>query len=118
MREVLTKWMQNQGLTTSEFARRCGLSNSTVDDILKGKSNEEKIGVSKVLAISEATGISVEELYGKRAPVPEPIPERKQLPPDEQELLDLWRRATHAGKESALMVLKCNESPVKKETAI
>lgn len=116
MKEVLEKWMAENGVKRSDLSRATGLPDSTISDILNGRVNVMNIGVSKVLKISEATGISVEALFGKSEP--EPTTERETLTSDEIELLNLWRNATQESRSSVLMVLRCNQKPAKKEAVI
>lgn len=119
MRELLEKYLKSEGISVVDFAQKAGVSKTTVYDLLKGEKDATKIYVNQAIKIAEAMEINVEELYGRN--LPEPTPERKQesLTSDERDLLDAWRGATDAARESAIMVLRCNPAPVvKKETAI
>lgn len=84
----------------SQLAQAAGLGTSTVDDILKGKTNELNVGVDKMLKIAGVLGVSVESLYGRDEP-------GLQRPdPDEQQLLGHFRELNEEGKEKALGYLE------------
>lgn len=119
MRELLEKYLKSRGISVVEFAQEAEVSKTTIYDLLKGEKDATKIYANQAIKIAKAMNISVEELYGRK--LPESTPERKQesLTSDERDLLDAWRCATDAARESAMMVLRCNLAPVvKKETAI
>ena len=63
MKEKLAQLLEACGMRPSQLARAAGLTTSTVDDILKGKTNELNIGVDKMLKIAAVLGVSVESLY-------------------------------------------------------
>jgi transcriptional regulator with XRE-family HTH domain len=69
MKELLEKMLRERGLKPSTFAKSIGIKSSTIDDILKGKTNELNIGVGKVIRIAQGLGITVEELYGQNVPM-------------------------------------------------
>ena len=117
MRELLEKYLKARGISVVEFAQEAEVSKTTIYDLLKGEKDATKIYANQAIKIAKAMNISVEELYGRK--LPEPTPESKTLTNDERDLLDAWRCATDAARESAMMVLRCNPAPVvKKETAI
>ena len=117
MRELLEKYLKARGISVVEFAQEAEVSKTTIYDLLKGEKDATKIYANQAIKIAKAMNISVEELYGRK--LPEPTPESKALTSDERDLLDAWRCATDAARESAMMVLRCNPAPVvKKETAI
>ena len=119
MRELLEKYLKARGISVVEFAQEAEVSKTTIYDLLKGEKDATKIYANQAIKIAKAMNISVEELYGRK--LPEPTPERRQenLTSDERDLLDVWRGATDAARESAMMVLQCNPAPVvKKETAM
>ena len=119
MRELLEKYLKARGISVVEFAQEAEVSKTTIYDLLKGEKDATKIYANQAIKIAKAMNIGVEELYGRK--LPEPTPERRQesLTSDERDLLDVWRGATDAARESAMMVLRCNPAPVvKKETAM
>lgn len=99
MRERLLQIMEERGIKSAQLAAKAGLSTSTVADILSGKVNELNIGVSKVVKIADALGVSVEFLYG--------MPEPEQIRGDqEQLLLGRFRELNEIGRARALAYLE------------
>lgn len=118
MREKIVNYLRENKITALELSRRSGVKKSTVYNLINGDADPMELGTSKVLALAEAMGMTVEELFDlPPVAVSEPTPERKQLTDEECELLDLWHNATPESRSSVLMVLRCNQR-VKKETAI
>ena len=116
MTERLRQWLSENGLNALDLAKMSGVPKSTVYNIVNGEVDTMKVSVTHALKISEACGIPVEELYGRKIK-PEPTPQVKAITKDEIELLDAWRNASNEAKTSALMVLKSDPAPVvKKET--
>lgn len=98
MKEKLEALLKDRGMRPSQLAQAAGLGTSTVDDILKGKTNELNIGVDKMLKIASVLGVSVELLYGRNEPrSPYTPPE-----PQERQLLDRFRSLNDEGKEKVL----------------
>lgn len=117
MENMLRKILESRKMSANELAKKSGVPKSTVYNAVNGDVDGSKIRVEHAIKFAEILGVSVEELYGKA--VPEPTPESKALTSDERDLLDAWRCATDAARESAMMVLRCNPAPVvKKETAM
>lgn len=76
MKDKIEQYLKEKGITTAQFAREAGLSYNAVDNILKGKTDGLKVGVSKALKIAEAMGTTLEAIYGvKVAPVAASSPE-------------------------------------------
>lgn len=90
--EKLKIILRSRNMRPSQLAQAAGLSTSTVDDIIKGKTNELSVGVDKMLKIAEALGVTVEELYERGKP-PDP---------GERQLLDRFRSLNEEGREKAL----------------
>ncbi len=53
----LTRILEKRGMRPTQLARAAGLSISTVDDILKGRTNELTVGVDKMLKIADVLGL-------------------------------------------------------------
>lgn len=98
MKEKLEALLKDRGMRPSQLAQAAGLGTSTVDDILKGKTNELNIGVDKMLKIASVLGVSVELLYGRNEPKSLYTPPE----PRERQLLDRFRSLNEEGKEKAL----------------
>ena len=98
MKEKLEALLKDRGMRPSQLAQAAGLGTSTVDDILKGKTNELNIGVDKMLKIASVLGVSVELLYGRNEPKSLYAPPE----PRERQLLDHFRSLNEEGKEKAL----------------
>lgn len=88
----IAELLRSQGMNKSQLARAAGLSTSTLDDIIKGKTDELAVGVDKMLRVALALGVTVEELYGRQ----------KEKDIKEQQLLDRFRSLNAEGKEKAL----------------
>ena len=101
MKERLEQLLEARGMRPSQLAQAAGLRTSTVDDILKGKTNELNVGVDKMLKIAGVLGVSVVSLYGRDTPV---SPHQPAVGPDpaEQKLLSLFRNLNEEGKEKAI----------------
>lgn len=97
MKERLERLLAERGMKSAQLAAAAGLGTSTVDDILKGKTNEQNIGVSKMLKIAEVLEVSVEWLYGRTVPDSEP-----PLRAAERQLLGMFRQLNEEGAEKAL----------------
>lgn len=88
----LTRILEKRGMRPTQLARAAGLSISTVDDILKGRTNELTVGVDKMLKIADVLGLTVESLYERGKP----------QDPNEQQLLDLYHSLNMEGKEKVI----------------
>ena len=58
--KVLAFYLERQGITPAELARRIGSPRSTIDALLKGRAKEPTLGKAK--AIADALGVSLEEM--------------------------------------------------------
>lgn len=99
MKEKLLQIMNERGIKSAQLAGLAGLSTSTVADILSGKVNELNVGVSKIVKIADALGVSVEFLYG----VPEPEQAQNE---QERQLLECFRDLNEIGRARALAYLE------------
>jgi len=59
-RDVLSYYLEKQGISPAELARRIDSPRSTVDALLKGRAKEPTLGKAK--AIADALGVSLEEM--------------------------------------------------------
>lgn len=106
----LKKYRQKKGLTIREAGDLLGKSNQTISAWEQGRGQPDAEMFLKLCEIYEVPSVSL--FFGEQQPEPE-------LTIDERELLEDWRHATDAAKQSALMVLKANRRPVvKKEKAM
>lgn len=107
---LLKEARENAGLTVREVGELIGKSGKTVSawENERGQPDAEMF-----LKLCEVYHVpSVSQFLGERPPEPD-------LTIDERELLEDWRHATDAARQSALMVLKANRRPVvKKEKAM
>lgn len=94
LKDKLSVLIKERGIKPHALARETGVTSSTIDDLLKGKTNELNIGVDKVLRIANYFGITVEELYD-RAPA--------ALSLDERSLLSLFDNLNEEGRERLLI---------------
>lgn len=99
---LLKEYREKAGLTIREAGRLLGKSNQTVSAWENGRGQPD---ADMFLKLCEVYGVdSVSAFFGEPAPEPD-------LSVDELELLEEWREATDAARESALMVLRCNKRP-------
>nr|WP_314638712.1 helix-turn-helix transcriptional regulator [uncultured Olsenella sp.] len=59
-RYVLSHYLEQRGMTPAELANAIGSPRSTINALLKGNAKEPKLSTAK--AISDALGISLEEM--------------------------------------------------------
>ena len=59
-KDVLAYYIDKQGLTPAEVARRINSPRSTVNELLKGRAKEPTLGKAK--AIADALGVPLEEM--------------------------------------------------------
>ena len=59
-KDVLSYYIEKQGLSAAELARRIDSPRSTVTELLKGRAKEPTLGKAK--AIADALGVSLEEM--------------------------------------------------------
>lgn len=118
MREKIVRYLEENKITAMELSRRSGVKKSTVYNLINGDADPMELGISKVLALASAMGMTAEELYGL-PPIEnsEPTPERMPVNDSELELLELYRNATPEARSTVVNVLRCNQR-VKKEAAI
>jgi transcriptional regulator with XRE-family HTH domain len=59
-KDVLAYYLDKQGVSAAELARRIGSPRSTINALLKGRAKEPTLGKAK--AIADALGVSLEEM--------------------------------------------------------
>lgn len=59
-KDVLAFYLEKQGVSAAELARRIGSPRSTINALLKGRAKEPTLGKAK--AIADALGVSLEEM--------------------------------------------------------
>ena len=59
-RDVLSYYLERQGISPAELARRIDSPRSTVDALLKGRAKEPTLGKAK--AIADALGVPLDEM--------------------------------------------------------
>ncbi len=108
--ELLKKYREAAGLTLRQVEELTGKSYKTVGAWEKGRGQPDADMFLKLCDIYNVPSVSL--FFGEKRPEP-------KLALDERELLDAWREASDAARESALMVLKSNKRQlVKKETVM
>lgn len=103
---LLKQYRERAGLTIREAGKLLGKSNQTVSAWEQGRGQPDADMFLKLCEVYNVESVSV--FFGE-AP-PDPV-----LSVDERELLESWREATDAARESALMVLKSNKRPLVKK---
>jgi transcriptional regulator with XRE-family HTH domain len=61
IRELILELCEKQGITVNKLATLSGLTQSTIDSILKGKSNNPRLETAEKLAVG--FNISLEEFF-------------------------------------------------------
>lgn len=106
---LLKQYREQAGLTIREAGALLGKSNQTVSAWENGRGQPDAEMFLKLCEVYHVESVSV--FFGEEASA-------SDLTIEEMQLVDEWRTATDAARESALMVLRCNKRPVvKKETA-
>lgn len=82
--------MNERSMSQSELAKLAGLSTSSLSRYAAG----HEMPVSAVKAIAKALGVSTDEVIGVDA--------RRMLPPDQQELVDIYRALDERGRAMLL----------------
>ena len=59
-KDVLAYYLKAKGISAAELARRLGSHRSTVNELLKGRAKDPKLGTAK--AIADALGVPLEEM--------------------------------------------------------
>lgn len=103
---LLKQYRQQAGLTVREAGKLLGKSNQTVSAWEQGRGQPDADMFLKLCEIYNVESVSVFFGEAPRDPV---------LSADEQKLLESWREATDAARESVLMVLKSNKRPLVKK---
>jgi len=98
MKEKLNRLLKECNMKPAQLAQEANLGTSTVDDILKGKTNELNIGVDKMLRIAKVLNVTVEWLYSQNTS----ISVHNELEPREKQLFDIFRSLNDEGKEKVL----------------
>ena len=108
MKERLKQILEARNMRSAQLAQAAGLSTSTVDDIIKGKTNELNIGVDKMLKIANALGVSVESLYDRDDPNKKASPHVQTLTEGETILIELFRQIPEDAQKMYLEVLRAS----------
>lgn len=108
--KLLKYYRERAGLTIRQAGELLGKSNQTVSAWENGRGQPDADMFLKLCEVYNVESVSA--FFGELPPEPD-------LSIDERELLEAWREASDAARESALMVLKSNKrSLVKKERAM
>lgn len=65
MAHRIQELLNEQGYRPATFAKKAGVPQSTFAEILSGKRDFNKVGVSKIIAIAKGFGVTVEYLSGE-----------------------------------------------------
>lgn len=108
---LLKEYREKAGLTLKEAGELLGKSNQTVSAWEQGRGQPDADMFVKLCEVYNVESVSV--FFG------EELPTGSDFTLEEIELVEEWRTATDAARQSALMVLQSNKQPViKKETAV
>lgn len=115
-REVLARQLKEarrgSGLSVPQVAESLGVKPNTVYAWEGGQNQPD---AEKFLQLCSLYHADISDFYGTE---PTKCSTESQLSAEEADLLECWRRSTQTGRDAAMMVLKCNEAPVKKESAM
>jgi len=89
--EAIFEAMDKKGYNQAELSRRSGVSKSSLSRYLGG----DEMPATKLAAIADALGMTVDELLGIKHAV--------ELSPDESELIALFRASDARGREQLLV---------------
>ena len=59
-KDVLAYYLETTGISAAELARRIDSPRSTINELLKGRAKDPKLGTAK--AIADALGVPLEEM--------------------------------------------------------
>lgn len=124
MANRIRELLDEQSYRPATFARKVGISQSTLAEILNGKRDFNNVGVSKIIAMAKGFGVTVEYLSGEPgAPkYPNDNDEEDQnsieKPTEEEEtLLDIYRNLSENGKARLLGYAEGLSDKEKKEVS-
>ncbi len=107
LREKIKTLQAHKKLKNIELAKLAGIPNSTLADILKGKT--ERVSIRNLKALADALDSPVSFLLDDRAPEndsPAGGPARGGLAQDEGDLLSLFRRLDRRARELLVAVAR------------
>lgn len=64
MKNRIAELLDEQGYKPASFAKKAGISETTLYEILNGTRKFENVGVSKIIKIAKCFGVTVEYLSG------------------------------------------------------
>lgn len=97
MAHRIQELLDKNGYRPATFAKKAGISQSTLAEILSGKRDFNNVGVSKILAMAKAFGVTVEYLSGDSD-----IPTPQQFFDELNELNNLFDQLNDEGKNKLL----------------
>ena len=65
MQNRILELLNEQGYRPATFAKKVGVPQSTLAEILSGKRDFKNVGVSKIIAMAKGFGVTVEYLSGE-----------------------------------------------------
>lgn len=92
MLDIIRKLCKEQQITIGMLEVKAGLATNTVN-----RWDRSSPSVDRVAAVADVLGVSVDELLGR---------EKKPTPPDERELVRLYRELNREGKAAAVAYLR------------
>lgn len=101
----LNKLMKENRISQADLSRVTGIPTSLISNYVTGKKSP---ALSNAKIISDALGVSMDELAGNMSHFDERLTE------EEKELIELYRNATGRAKELARMALDAGQEENKK----
>ena len=65
MKNRIAELLEEQGYKPASFAKKAGISETTLYEILNGTRKFENVGVSKIIKMAQCFGVTVEYLSGE-----------------------------------------------------
>jgi transcriptional regulator with XRE-family HTH domain len=91
--KLIKEKLINSRLSMAEASRRAGQSPSYLKELTRGRIRNP--GIVTLLAVAESVGLTIEALISA---VRDDIGEQTEMTNEERALLDMYRRASPAGK--------------------
>lgn len=97
MANCIAAAIRDSGLSIAEVSRRSGVNYVTVYDVVKGRTNIERMGVDTFRAIAHGLGMTIDALYNYGVDVE--LDGGAYADPRQKEINDIYESVTEDGKQ-------------------